>query len=72
MIWNWQQDAWPEFTCAAKYMKITAAPSATATRDLAALVAMGALTRTGSNKATRYHREATVEPAASLEIADML
>ncbi|WP_426000718.1 hypothetical protein [Caulobacter sp. DWR1-3-2b1] len=57
---------------AANYMKITAAPPATATRDLAALVAMGALTRTGSNKATRHHLGTAVEPAASLEIADIL
>ena len=57
---------------AANYMKITAAPPATATRDLAALVAMGALTRTGRNKATRYHLDIAVEPAASLEIADIL
>jgi len=57
---------------AANYMKITAAPPATATRDLAALVAMGALTRTGSNKATRYHLAVAVEPAASLEISDIL
>lgn len=57
---------------AANYMKITAAPSATATRDLAALVAMGALTRTGSNKATRYHLDIAAEPASSLEIADIL
>jgi len=57
---------------AANYMKITAAPPATATRDLAALVAMGTLTRTGSNKATRYHLDIAAEPALSLEIADIL
>lgn len=57
---------------AANYMKITAAPPATATRDLAALVAIGALTRIGSNKATRYHLDAKVEAASTLEIADIL
>jgi len=57
---------------AANYMKITASPPATATRDLAALVAMGALTRTGSNKATRYHLDIAAEPAVSLEIPDIL
>jgi Fic family protein len=57
---------------AANYMRITAAPPATATRDLAALVAMDALTRAGSNKATRYHLNIGAEPASSLEIADIL
>ena len=40
---------------AANYMTITGAPSATATRDLAALVKIGALNRTGERKSTRYH-----------------
>jgi len=40
---------------AAKYMTITGAPSATATRDLTSLVEMGALTRTGERKSTRYY-----------------
>lgn len=40
---------------AANYMTITGAPSATATRDLTSLVEMGALTRTGERKATRYY-----------------
>jgi Fic family protein len=57
---------------AANYMRITAALPATATRDLAALVAIGALTRTGERKATRYHLNVTLEPMASLEIADIL
>ncbi len=39
---------------AANYMAITSAPSATATRDLTALFEMGALTRTGERKSTRY------------------
>jgi len=57
---------------AANYMKITAAPPASATRDLAAMVAMGALTRLGSKKATRYNLDIAVNPASSLEIADIL
>ena len=40
---------------AANYMAITGAPSATATRDLTALVDMEALTRTGERKSTRYY-----------------
>ena len=35
-------------------MRITVAPPATATRDLASLVSLGALLRTGEIKATRY------------------
>ncbi|MDI1325635.1 MAG: Fic family protein [Brevundimonas sp.] len=57
---------------AANYMKITAAPPATATRDLAALTTMGALRRTGENKSTRYHLNAAAEPLAALEIADIV
>ncbi|MBI1685614.1 Fic family protein [Caulobacter hibisci] len=40
---------------AANYMTITGAPSATTTRDLSGLVELGALAKTGANKATRYH-----------------
>lgn len=40
---------------AANYMTITDAPPATATRDLTALIEMGALTRTGAHKSTRYY-----------------
>jgi Fic family protein len=57
---------------AANYMKITAAPPATATRDLAELAAIGALTRTGERKATRYHLNIPLGPVESLEIADIL
>jgi len=39
---------------AAKYMKITGAISKTATRDLQALVRLGALVKTGQLKGTRY------------------
>ncbi|OYW53107.1 MAG: cell filamentation protein Fic [Hyphomicrobium sp. 12-62-95] len=39
---------------AGKYTSITGAPPATARRDLAELVALGALTRTGERRGTRY------------------
>jgi Fic family protein len=39
---------------AEKYIKMTAAPQTTATRDLQRLVELGALTRTGRLKGTRY------------------
>jgi Fic family protein len=39
---------------AGKYQAITGAPSATARRDLGELVALGALTRTGQLRGTRY------------------
>ncbi len=39
---------------AKNYMTITDAATATATRDLAALAEMGALTRTGALNSTRY------------------
>ncbi len=57
---------------ATNYMTITGAPPATTTRDLAALVQIGALTRTGVNKATRYQLNIAAAPVASLEIADIL
>jgi Fic family protein len=40
---------------AEKYIAITSASRATATRDLQDLVAQGALTRTGERGHTRYH-----------------
>jgi len=40
---------------AEKYMRITQASRATATRDLQALVQCGALHRTGERRHTRYH-----------------
>ncbi len=40
---------------AEKYIGITDASRATATRDLQDLVAKGALTRTGERRHTRYH-----------------
>ncbi len=40
---------------AKNYQTISGAPSATATRDLAKMVEIGALTKTGELKSTRYH-----------------
>ena len=40
---------------AEKYINITGAPRATATRDLQDLVSKGALVRTGERKHTRYY-----------------
>jgi Fic family protein len=57
---------------AANYMKITTAPPATATRDLAGLVEMGAVTRTGERKATRYHLNVALEPPRSVEVGDVV
>ena len=56
---------------AANYMKITGAPPATATRDLAALTAIGAVGRTGENKATRYHLNVVTAPVAVVNVADI-
>lgn len=57
---------------AANYMKITDAPPATATRDLAGLVGLGAVRRTGENKATRYRLDISDEPLATIEVRDLL
>jgi Fic family protein len=57
---------------AGNYMRITGAPSATATRDLADLVAMGVLTRTGERKATRYHLAISLEPIAPVRVEDIV
>jgi Fic family protein len=48
---------------AANYRRITGAPPATTTRDLAALVEMGALVRKGENKATRYYANSATKNA---------
>jgi Fic family protein len=68
-------DAGPEgFTgglSAANSMRITGAPTATTTRDLAALVAMGALVRTGVNRAPRYRFTVPLWRPAPLEVTDI-
>lgn len=56
---------------AANYMTITGAPTATTTRDLAALVGLGALLRTGEQKGTRYWLPIAVAPIEPLEITDL-
>jgi len=48
---------------AGNYRTITKAPAATATRDLVELVALGALTRSGERKGTRYHLAVPPRPA---------
>ncbi len=57
---------------AANYRRITDAPTATATRDLAALVAMGALVRTGAQKSTRYRLNVSEAPTVWVEVADIV
>lgn len=56
---------------AGNYRTITGAPPATATRDLADLVAMGALTRRGARKATRYRLAVPVRRVETLRIEDI-
>lgn len=53
---------------AKNYMTITDAATATATRDLTALVELGALTRTGELKSTRYHLAVERRPAERVTI----
>jgi Fic family protein len=56
---------------AANYMTITDAPPATTTRDLAALVGLGALLRNGENKATRYQLNIAIDEIQPIDIADI-
>ncbi|MDG2521310.1 Fic family protein [Caulobacter segnis] len=56
---------------AANYMSIAHTPPATTTRDLAALVETGALTRTGAGKSTRYHLPIDVAPVHAIEPKDV-
>jgi Fic family protein len=53
---------------AGKYRGITGAPPATATRDLADLVALGVLSRTGERKSTRYHLCVPLSPVATVSV----
>ncbi|HEY5792981.1 MAG TPA: Fic family protein [Chthoniobacterales bacterium] len=50
-----EPEGFPGGLSAEKYIRITGAARATATRDLQDLAAKGALTRTGTLKGTRYH-----------------
>lgn len=56
---------------AAKYMSITDAPPATATRDLNGLTDMGALVRTGERKSTRYHLNIPMAPVPAISVSDI-
>lgn len=51
-----------------KYAGITGASPATATRDLADMVAMGALTRVGERRHTRYHIAIALRPVSPVVI----
>ncbi len=53
---------------AGNYRGITGAAPATATRDLADLVALDVLRRTGERKATRYHLGVPLKPVATVTI----
>ena len=55
---------------ARNYRTITQATTATTTRDLADMVAKGALRRTGERRHTRYHLPFSIRPAASVTIDD--
>jgi Fic family protein len=53
---------------AGNYISIAKAAPATATRDLADLVSLGALTRTGERRHTRYHLPLPLRTAPRIEI----
>ncbi len=56
---------------AGNYRGITGATPATATRDLADLVALDVLRRTGERKATRYHLGVPLKPVATVTIEEI-
>lgn len=56
---------------AGNYRGITGATPATATRDLADLVALEVLRRTGERKATRYHLCVPLKPVATVTIEEI-
>jgi len=56
---------------AGNYRGITGATPATATRDLADLVALEVLRRTGERKATRYHLGVPLKPVATVTIEEI-
>jgi Fic family protein len=56
---------------AGNYRGITGAAPATATRDLADLVALEVLRRTGERKATRYHLGVPLKPVATVTIEEI-
>jgi len=56
---------------AANYRSITGAPPATSSRDLAALVGLGALVRSGEHKSTRYRLPIPLGTVGPVEAADI-
>jgi hypothetical protein len=56
---------------AGDYMRTTGAPPATATRDLVALVGLGALLRTGEHKSTRYWLNVPIGAVTPVEPEDV-
>lgn len=56
---------------AGNYRSLTGAAPATATRDLADLVALEVLRRTGERKATRYHLCVPLKPVAEVNIEEI-
>jgi Fic family protein len=56
---------------AANYMTITGALTATTTRDLAALVGLGGLLRTGEHKGTRYWLPVAAFPIKPIDVSDL-
>jgi Fic family protein len=57
---------------AANYRRITGAPPATTTRDLGALVALGAVLRSGDQKSTRYRLNVGVDDVPAVNAADVV
>jgi Fic family protein len=55
---------------AANYISITGASGATATRDLAGLVTLGAFTRTGERRQARYHLAIPLRPVAPVTLGE--
>ena len=56
---------------ASKYISITGAASATATRDLGVLVEKGALTAMGELKGRRYHLNVPLRPKPHMTIDEL-
>jgi Fic family protein len=57
---------------AGNYRSLTGAAPATVTRDLAELVALKVLRRTGERKATRYHLCVPLKPVATVTLNEIL
>jgi Fic family protein len=79
MVGNWQQklllrmlregpDGFEGGMTAGKYSGITGASAATATRDLADLVAKGALIRAGERRHARYQIDMPLRPVSTVTL----